>query len=237
MKHFKRIAFETISNFRDLGGQPTKDGKMVKWGKVFRSANMDVITDQDLEKMKELGITTIIDLRRDTEIEEFYRHIDKVKNNFDYRQVSLARAHFGHKEIQAIINKELTVGRTYRDLIDNYEGVKEILELIINSEGSVLFHCQEGKDRTGIIAMIIYGLLDVDQIDIIADYEISSAYLGYVTSYDQDEDYSVFRITSPYNMKEAYAYVIDEYESFENYIEKVGLDMGLVEKLRKKMLD
>lgn len=237
MKYYKRIPFETIKNFRDLGGLATKDGRSVRWGKIFRSANMDLISDSDIEKMKELDITRVIDLRRDQEIEEFYKNIDKVRDNFDYCQISLAKTHFGHKEIQAIIDGEVSVGKSYRDLIDNYEAVKEILTIIANTEESVIFHCQEGKDRTGIIAMIIYGLLNVDPIDIIADYEISSAYLGYISEYDQEDDFSVFRITNPYNMKEAYSYVIERYGTFESYAKALDLDFDLVEKLRKKMLE
>lgn len=237
MTYYKRIPFETISNFRDMGGVVTKDGKLIKWGKIYRSANMNEISDADIKKMKDLDITKVIDLRRDNEVLEYHKNIDKVKNNFEYKQISLAKQEFGDREIKEIIQRKISVGKSYRDLIDNHEAVKKILELIINSEDSVIFHCQEGKDRTGIIAMILYGLLNVDQIDIIADYEVSSAYLGYISDYGQDEEYSVFRITNPYYMKEAYEYVVDEYGSFENYIEKLNVDRKLIDKLKKKMLE
>lgn len=237
MTYVKRLPFETINNFRDLGGVATKDGKVLKWGKIYRSANMDDISDIDIDKMKKLDITTIVDLRRDYEVLKNYRNIDKVKENFDYNQISLAKQDFGYDQIQEIIEGKVSVGRTYRELIDNHEAVKKILKLIVNCDNAIVFHCQEGKDRTGVIAMIIYGLLNVDQIDIIADYEVSSAYLGYVSEYDQDEEYSVFRITNPYYIKEAYSYITDEYETFENYIDKLDLDNKLIDKLKKKMLN
>lgn len=236
MTYFKRIPFETINNFRDLGGVINRDGKLIEWGKIYRSANMDEITDKEIEKMKDLDIGTVIDLRRDSEVKKNSKNLDKVKKNFDYYQISLASMNFGDREIQEILDKKVTVGRTYRDLIDNHEAVREILKLIVNSEDAVIFHCQEGKDRTGVIAMILYGLLNVDQIDIIADYEISSAYLGYINNYGPDEDYQIFRITNPYNMKEAYNYILDEYGTFENYINTLELDKNLVKKLREKML-
>lgn len=236
MTYLKRLPFEKIKNFRDLGGVATKDGKEVKWGKIYRSANMDDISDIDIKKMKKLDITTIIDLRRDYEVLKNYRNIDKVKENFKYNQISLAKQDFGYSQIEEVIQGKISVGNTYRELIDNYKAVKKILELIVNCQEAIIFHCQEGKDRTGVIAMIIYGLLNVDQIDIIADYEVSSAYLGYVSEYDQDEEYSIFRITNPYYMKEAYAYITDEYGTFENYIDKLDLDKKLIGKLKKKML-
>lgn len=237
MTYYKRIPFDTIKNFRDLGGIPTIDGKLVKWGKIYRSANMDMISDIDIKKMKDFKIATIVDLRRDSEIKKYFKNIDKIKNEFHYNHVSLAKTDFGEKEIKEIIQGKVSIGQSYRELINNYEAIRDILSIIAYSDDSVVFHCQEGKDRTGIITMIIYGILNVDKIDIIADYEISSAYLGYVSEYDIKEEYSVFRITSPYNMKEAYNYIIEEYGSFDSYIDKLKLDKKLLEKLKYKMLD
>lgn len=110
------------------------------------------------------------------------------------------------------------------------------MEVLSQDNGISLFHCQEGKDRTGIISMILLGLANVSRSDIIADYEISSAYLGYVERYDENEPYSVFRITSPYNMKEAYEYLIRKYESFEAYLAYAGVDKEIIEKLKGKLL-
>lgn len=50
-----------------------------------------------------------------------------------------------------------------------------------NAEGETLFHCQEGKDRTGVISILLLLLGDVADIDIIVDYEISNAYLYRMT--------------------------------------------------------
>ncbi|KAI7828408.1 protein-tyrosine phosphatase-like protein, partial [Kickxella alabastrina] len=37
----------------------------------------------------------------------------------------------------------------------------------------ILFHCQHGKDRTGIVAMLLLGILGVDDDIIAADYALS----------------------------------------------------------------
>lgn len=237
MNFYKRIPLETIKNMRDLGGIPTLDGKMTSWGKIYRSANMDDINEHDIRVLKELNISTIIDLRRDREIEVFHKNIELVKKNFDYHKVSLANREMRDEEIRRVIEKKDTIGETYINLIDNFPAVKEILELIASSSGSVLFHCQEGKDRTGIITMLLYWILNVERSDIIADYEISSAYLGYVERYDEDEDFSVFRITSPYTMKEAISYVSRKYKTVEEYFDYGKIDKSIIKKIRKKMLD
>ena len=42
--------------------------------------------------------------------------------------------------------------------------------------GAVLFHCTAGKDRTGVLAALLYLLLGVAEEDIIADYQVSFTY-------------------------------------------------------------
>lgn len=58
---------ENIENFRDLGGIVTTGNKKVKEGKLFRCADLSSATENDIEKIKQLGIDTIIDFRSTAE--------------------------------------------------------------------------------------------------------------------------------------------------------------------------
>lgn len=237
MQFCRRLAIDNIKNARDLGGFPTLDGKVTSWGKFLRTATLDDAKDCDIKFLKDYGVKSLIDLRRESEIPFESQSYKKLLANFDYHQISLAPDKgLREKEIRQIINREISIGSTYRTLIDNYKKIREIMEVLSQDNGISLFHCQEGKDRTGIISMILLGLANVSRSDIIADYEISSAYLGYVERYDENEPYSVFRITSPYNMKEAYEYLIRKYESFEAYLAYAGVDKEIIEKLKGKLL-
>lgn len=237
MQFCRRLAIENIKNARDLGGFPTLDGKVTSWGKFLRTATLDDVKDCDIKFLKDYGVKSLIDLRRESEIPFESQSYKKLQANFDYHQISLAPDKgLREKEIRQIINREISIGSTYRTLIDNYKKIREIMEVLSRDDDTSLFHCQEGKDRTGIISMILLGLANVSRSDIIADYEISSAYLGYVERYDENEPYSVFRITSPYNMKEAYEYLIRKYESFEAYLAYAGVDKEIIEKLKEKLL-
>lgn len=237
MQFCRRLAIDNIKNARDLGGFPTLDGKVTSWGKFLRTATLDDAKDRDIKFLKDYGVKSLIDLRRESEIPFESQSYKKLQENFDYHQISLAPDKgLREKEIRQIINREISIGSTYRTLIDNYKKIREIMEILSQDNGISLFHCQEGKDRTGIISMILLGLANVSRSDIIADYEISSAYLGYVERYDENEPYSVFRITSPYNMKEAYEYLIRKYESFEAYLAYAGVDKEIIEKLKGKLL-
>lgn len=238
MKYLKRYPVENIKNVRDLGGVPTIYGNVTNWGKFIRSASLDDSKDCDIKYLIDLGITTVIDLRREGEIDKSLESHKKITDNFDYHNVSLAGdREFRQEEIDMIISRKLSVGASYRNLIDNYKGVREIMEIMAGAEGSILFHCQEGKDRTGMISMILMGISDVSKSDIIADYEISSAYLGYIERYEKSEDWSVFRITDPYNMREAYEYIIRKYGGFYEYLDYAKVDVKTIDKLRDMMIN
>ncbi|MGH8877991.1 MAG: tyrosine-protein phosphatase, partial [Stackebrandtia sp.] len=63
------VPFESIFNFRDLGGLPAMGGGKVRTGLVFRSDQFGNASDGDINYIvDELGLKTVVDLRRDTEI-------------------------------------------------------------------------------------------------------------------------------------------------------------------------
>ena len=236
MQYYKRLPLENIKNARDLGGVPTIDGKVTQWNKFLRTANLDDISDSEIEILKDYGIESIIDLRRDREIPFDSIEHKKITDNFNFNNISLApNDEFRREEIEQIINREVSIGSTYRNLIDNFPKIKEIMEIFANTDGATLFHCQEGKDRTGIISMILMGLANVGRADIIADYEVSSAHLGYIERYDEDEPYSVFRITNPYAMKEAYEYIERKYKTFEDYLLYAKVEQETIDKVKSKL--
>ena len=236
MKYLKRINMDNVQNVRDLGGIPTLDKDSTKWHEYYRAASLDDVSDSDINDLKDMKISTIIDLRRENEIDFESKEHKEIKENFDYHHISLAPdKEFRKEDIEKIISGKVSVGQSYRNLIDHYKAVRESVKVLANAEESALFHCQEGKDRTGIISMIILGLADVPRADIIADYEISSAHLGYIERYGENEPYSVFRITDPYYMKEAYDYVIRKYGSFEDYLLYAKADPKDIETLRRRI--
>lgn len=64
------IEFEGILNFRDIGGYRARDGGCVRWGMVFRSGDLSAATDKDLQRITELRIRIVIDLRGADSVEE-----------------------------------------------------------------------------------------------------------------------------------------------------------------------
>src|SRR6202048_4145873 len=51
------------SNFRDLGGYPTKDGRTVRWRQIFRSNHLGHLTEADIGVLRGLGLRNAFDFR------------------------------------------------------------------------------------------------------------------------------------------------------------------------------
>ena len=67
----RRVPFEGIQNFRDLGGYPTAGGGEVRWGQLYRGAALHKLTPADVVAFGRLGVRTVYDLRGDVERTEF----------------------------------------------------------------------------------------------------------------------------------------------------------------------
>ena len=64
----RNINIPGIQNFRDLGGyESAGTGKSLRWGMIYRSAQIDSIPPCSRQELKNMGIRTIIDLRSENE--------------------------------------------------------------------------------------------------------------------------------------------------------------------------
>ena len=56
----RHVALDGQSNFRDLGGYKTVDGRTVKWGQIYRSGELSGLSDTDIEKLDSLKIQKVV---------------------------------------------------------------------------------------------------------------------------------------------------------------------------------
>ena len=59
----RHLKLSGASNFRDLGGYPTRDGRTVRWRQIFRSNHLGHLTDDDIAVMRGLGVRSAFDFR------------------------------------------------------------------------------------------------------------------------------------------------------------------------------
>src|SRR5262245_47583374 len=67
------VAFANVFNFRDLGGYRTRHGATVRWRRLYPADDLSHLGADEYERFAALGIRTVVDLRRPTEIAEIGR--------------------------------------------------------------------------------------------------------------------------------------------------------------------
>ncbi|QGF25096.1 protein-tyrosine-phosphatase [Raineyella fluvialis] len=63
------LAFDSLVNARDVGGIPTVDGGRILPRRLIRSDNLQALTPDDIQRLRDLGVTDIVDLRSAFEVQ------------------------------------------------------------------------------------------------------------------------------------------------------------------------
>ena len=157
-----------IQNMRDLGGLRTGDGRKIRPGMLIRSAQLAQAGAEELEH-----VAAVIDLRTIKEREEMPDLVYSCRYLpmpvFDEFKPGVS-----HEEEAKQTPKLPDMAVLYGILVRNYmDSFRNILTAIMHhdfSEGAILWHCTEGKDRCGITTAMILELLGVDRNTIMEDY-------------------------------------------------------------------
>lgn len=174
------IALEGVRNFRDLGGYPTVDGYTTAWGEVYRADAVSLLTEAGWSALGDLGIKRVYDLRRDSERERF----PTIDHGLDHEVVHMS---IGPKAAEMPLVDWFVergpdqswgddyVAQTYQDLLTEWSGTfAHLMSELANSRRPAVFHCTAGKDRTGLAAALLLGVLGVERDLILDDYELTN---------------------------------------------------------------
>jgi protein-tyrosine phosphatase len=179
----RKLSLQGTPNFRDLGGYETRDGRRLKWGKLYRSSKLSNLTDVDVYYVKQLVLTLVCDFRQ---VLEQHLEPSRLGEGGPHNLVSLPVApgslnsfleslHGGVIDVQDAaglmrdMNRELASGQ-----VPQYA---EMFRLLLAGDQQVLIHCASGKDRTGFGAALILDVLGVPEEHIIEDYLLTNKYL------------------------------------------------------------
>ena len=165
----------SVLNFRDAGGMPTSDGKRIKEKTIFRSATPDNISKKDVEKLHDLNIRTIVDLRAPGEVGKNRKHLgsfETVSLPLDFEGVTRERLIPLLKHDNAKVLIPEMIRDLYIEILDGSVGVfRSIVELLLDPlRTPLLIHCHAGKDRTGIICALIQTALGAGRQSIVDNY-------------------------------------------------------------------
>lgn len=189
MVHERIIPLFNTHNFRDLGGYQTTDGQTVKWGQIFRSDKLSLLSTDDQKQLTGLNIHTDIDLRSAEETSaapDLLPHqIKYLANPVFQRDVTDSSKSVGG--LSEELHTDPQAGRkhmqeVYHDMMSSPHAANAfriIFEqlLTVPADQGILFHCTAGKDRTGMSAYLVLRALGVSPEDAKKDYLLTNTAL------------------------------------------------------------
>lgn len=235
------------SNFRDLGGYRTADGRTVRRNAVFRSAHLGGLTDEDRAALGRIGVRTIVDLRGVEEAAETPHAIDGLR-------CRVVGAHIepgvGERIRDAVADGSATPHLMMEFLTDHYRdyprrcapGFRTLFATL--SDGThrpLVFHCTAGKDRTGFASALLLSLLGVPWESVMEDYlrtnELWTGHIGRYPELDIDTRAAIIEARMPY-LEAAFEVVRQDFGGPEAFAERaLGLDAAARARLQADLLD
>lgn len=163
------IALEGCLNFRDLGGYPTADGRLVRWRQVFRSDALHLLTPSDIARLRdELRVRDVVDLRSSAELRSEGQG-PLAPQDVRFHHVPLFDGEVRSEDRERAA--QISLAGRYVFLAEFAgEPIARVITTIAAADAGAVFHCAAGKDRTGVISAILLGLLGVPDDVIVADY-------------------------------------------------------------------
>lgn len=175
-------------NIRELGGLTVKDGRHIKYGKLFRGGSLIGLNEEDINIINSFHLTDIIDFRSESEflslpdyqLEGVRMHnVPVLPKSTDDEARKRIKSSDGNLlwflEDQTSGFEHLR--KVYKEFVTTKEGVyafSKFFEIISQENVVIYFHCSQGKDRTGFAAYLFEIALGVSEEDAMEDYLLSN---------------------------------------------------------------
>lgn len=215
-----------------------------------RTSDLGRLTAADRDALAAAGVTLDIDLRT---ADEQAQSPDLLADDarFAYQRTSL----MGTEKMD--LQKMMTtfpdsLGAAYVQWLDHSQPqFKQVFQRIAaERDGTVLFHCTAGKDRTGIIAGLLLDLAGVPRADIVHNYAISAHYLEGQPK-DSAMNAQIVELirqnpeigrkmagmsgTAPENMEMFLVALHQQYGGAEGYLKSIGVSEAEIDQLKLRL--
>jgi protein-tyrosine phosphatase len=176
----RRIELTGQNNFRDLGGYEAADGRRVRWRHLYRSGELTELSDGDVDKLAELGIRTVVDLRGEAEAAK--KGPDRLPPGASLRPIAIEPGNLSPILGPAFATGDFSVvpGDLLQEINRSYirdwrSKLGELLHVVADpAKRPLVFHCTQGKDRAGINAAVLLSALGVPWETVLKDYLLSN---------------------------------------------------------------
>jgi hypothetical protein len=171
----RHLEWEGGFNIRDLGAITTHDGRKTRRGAVVRSGSLHHLTESGWRALATYGVRTIIDLRNTNEREA---------ENYIAPSSEITCVHLPIEEERDPPDAEFwkqwrafnCSPLYYIAFLTQYpDRTSAVIAHIANARpGGVLFHCGIGRDRTGLISLLLLKLIGATHEEIVSDFLLST---------------------------------------------------------------
>ena len=261
------LNLHTISNARELGGYKTIDGKTIRHGVLLRTAALTNASQEELDSLiNNYNLSAIIDLRASYELAEDPEPVLDGVAQYNLRIMD-EQLLFGRtaaisdiltdpnadpaRQMAAIWEAGIISDQLYIEFLQGdigKAGFRDFFKVLLETpEGSaVLWHCTSGKDRTGVAAMLLLGVLNVDEETIMEDFLLTNVFFEkeisamraqlsrYITDEKRLDEFLVAGkgVYAPY-MRNAIDYIKENYGDIPGYVQsELGITDAEIHKLQ-----
>ena len=224
----RHLNFKYIANLRDIGGYATKDNRVTKFNRIMRSSLIKNLEQEEFDYLKRNNLFLNIDIRDKSDVE--------LRVNYLQDKVKFINVPFNDE----IPKEEKDIPAGYMLLLEN-RNIKLIFDAIHENPGLIIINCSMGKDRTGVIMMLLLLLCGVNNKDIISDYMLSYNYVK--------DDVNLYHLKHPevpawlgasksWYMEETIKLFFEKYHDLKGYfVEYLGIPEDELYEIRESLLD
>jgi len=232
----RHLNLSGASNFRDLGGYATSDGRTVRWRQIFRSNHLGHLTDDDISILRELGVRSAFDFRGTEErtaalcgVSEITVHSLPVEPTVVAALRAIAAAGTPLSTDHAV---EVMRG-SYRSYVQkNTQHFRSLFAHLLEDRAPLVIHCTAGKDRTGFACALILHTLGVPQGVISEDYLLTNRFYRRDPNHSTDLPDEIRQVLGSVQVSflaAAFEAIDTDYGDLESYL-RDGLGLGKAER-------
>jgi protein-tyrosine phosphatase len=253
----RHVGWDGFFNTRDLGGLLARNHRMTRFGAFIRSADLRFVTEAGWRAALAAGVRTIVDLRNDDAIRrtphesatqlagsaQFAASAADIVTPPGITRVEVPLDDIHDTELWRCINYERLNGSPlyYQPFLQHkaQRCAAALTALAEAGPGGVMFHCGAGRDRTGLVALLLLSLAGVEPESIAQDYELSTQALeplfAAMGQPDQGPMIDSILATRGTTVRAAILAVLNEFDA-ETYLRNAGVSTDNLGGIRDRLL-